>query len=99
MKSYIFKEHKKRNSYKKIEKKIFIKNGFHFIEKNNSFNIIQNHSLKKFKETQKGIKMKVHNRCIFTGRTRSVFKKFKISRHFFRNKASYGLITGLSKVS
>ena len=99
MKSNIFKEHKRRNLYKKNEKMHFIKNGFSFIENNAFFKVINQHALKNFKYNKKGLKTRIHNRCILSGRPRSVFQQFKISRNFLRDKGSTGLITGLSKIS
>ena len=99
MKINIFKEQKRRNSYIKIEKTTFIKEGLTFIKKNKLSNVIQCHSWNKLKKTQKGLKSKIHNRCIISGRPRSVLRKFKISRHMFRTKASYGLIPGIIKAT
>lgn len=42
---------------------------------------------------------KVHNFCVITGRSRSVFKNFKMSRIRFRNKASFNSIMGITKSS
>jgi len=99
MKSNILKEKNRRKLYNKIENKYFIKKGFTFINKNENFDIAKNHFIKNFKTPQKANKVKIFNRCIFSGRPRSVFQKFKISRSFLRTKASYGLINGLSKTS
>jgi small subunit ribosomal protein S14 len=40
----------------------------------------------------------IHNRCIVTGRGRSVLRKYKISRIKFRNFVYEGLLTGYIKV-
>lgn len=42
---------------------------------------------------------RVRNRCIFTGRPRGVYRKFKVSRIIFRSLASNGLLPGLKKSS
>jgi succinate dehydrogenase (ubiquinone) iron-sulfur subunit len=42
---------------------------------------------------------RVRNRCIFTGRSRGVYKKFKVSRMVFRSLASNGLLPGVKKAS
>lgn len=42
---------------------------------------------------------RVKNRCTVTGRARSVYRLFKLSRLEFRRKALQGLIPGLKKAS
>lgn len=42
---------------------------------------------------------RVKNRCTITGRARSVYRLFKLSRLEFRKKALAGLIPGLKKAS
>jgi len=42
---------------------------------------------------------RVRNRCIFTGRSRSVYKLFRISRIVFRGLASRGSLMGIKKSS
>jgi small subunit ribosomal protein S14 len=44
-------------------------------------------------------KTRIRNRCIITGRPRSVYKLFRISRIVFRELASQGLILGVKKAS
>ena len=44
-------------------------------------------------------KTRIRNRCILTGRSRSVYKKFRISRIAFREMASQGVLTGIYKAS
>ncbi len=39
------------------------------------------------------------NRCMFTGRARGVYRKFKLSRITFRELASKGEIPGITKAS
>jgi small subunit ribosomal protein S14 len=48
---------------------------------------------------RKGSKVRVTNRCILTGRSKSVHRQFKISRIALRNLASMGLISGVRKSS
>lgn len=99
MKNNILKEKNRRKLYNKLENRFFIQKGFSFIQNNENYFLAKNHFKKIFKNPQKGNKVKVFNRCIFSGRPRSVFQKFKISRTFLRQKASYGLINGLSRTS
>lgn len=44
-------------------------------------------------------KTRIRNRCIFTGRPRSVNKLFRVSRIVFRELASQGKLLGISKAS
>lgn len=44
-------------------------------------------------------KTRIRNRCIVTGRPRSVYKKFRVSRIVFRELASQGAISGIKKSS
>jgi small subunit ribosomal protein S14 len=44
-------------------------------------------------------KIRIRNRCELTGRSRGVYRKFKLSRICIRNLASLGLIPGLVKAS
>jgi small subunit ribosomal protein S14 len=44
-------------------------------------------------------KTRIKNRCVITGRSKSVYKYFKISRIQLRNLALNGKIGGYSKVS
>lgn len=44
-------------------------------------------------------KIRLRNRCQFTGRSRGVLSKFKMSRICFREMANQGLIPGVFKAS
>jgi small subunit ribosomal protein S14 len=44
-------------------------------------------------------KIRLRNRCQFTGRSRGFLRKFKMSRLCFREMASQGLIPGIVKAS
>ena len=46
-----------------------------------------------------GSKTRVRNRCIITGRTRSIEQPFKLSRISFRQLAARGLLPGVYKAS
>lgn len=43
------------------------------------------------------VRMKI--RCEITGRTRGVYRKFKLTRHKFRELAHKGLLPGVAKAS
>lgn len=42
---------------------------------------------------------RIRNRCLFTGRSRGIIKKFKVSRITFRKLAHMGLIPGLRRAT
>jgi small subunit ribosomal protein S14 len=44
-------------------------------------------------------KTRIRNRCILTGRSRSVYRLFRFSRIVFRDLASHGEIPGVQKSS
>lgn len=44
-------------------------------------------------------KVRLRNRCSMTGRPRGILNKFKLSRHTFREMASFGLVPGVTKSS
>lgn len=44
-------------------------------------------------------RIRLRNRCQFTGRSRGFLRKFKLSRLCFREMASQGLIPGIVKAS
>jgi small subunit ribosomal protein S14 len=44
-------------------------------------------------------KVRLHNRCLLTGRPRGYIRQFGISRITFREMASQGLIPGVKKAS
>jgi small subunit ribosomal protein S14 len=48
---------------------------------------------------QKGAVNQIRNRCVLTGRSRSVYRLFRISRIQFRDLGSNGLIPGIRKSS
>ena len=46
-----------------------------------------------------GAKIRIRNRCEVSGRSRGVYRKFKMSRIALRELGSQGLIPGLTKAS
>jgi len=44
-------------------------------------------------------KVRIHNRCMLTGRPKGYMRQFGISRIVFREMASKGLIPGVKKAS
>lgn len=43
--------------------------------------------------------VRLRNRCVLSGRPRGYYRKFKLSRHCFRETASFGLLPGVTKAS
>lgn len=43
--------------------------------------------------------VRLHNRCLLTGRSKGYMRQFGISRITFREMASHGLIPGIRKAS
>nr|YP_009519281.1 ribosomal protein S14 [Codium arabicum]AYC65240.1 ribosomal protein S14 [Codium arabicum] len=44
-------------------------------------------------------KVRLHNRCLISGRPRGTFQFFQLSRHFLREYAHQGLLPGIIKAS
>lgn len=44
-------------------------------------------------------KVRLHNRCKITGRSRGYIRQFGVSRVLFREMANFGLIPGVTKAS
>ena len=44
-------------------------------------------------------KVRIKHRCDLTGRSRSVYRKFRLSRIALRDMANFGLIPGMTKAS
>jgi small subunit ribosomal protein S14 len=55
--------------------------------------------LKLAKIPRSGLGVQLRNRCQLTGRSRAVYRKFKLTRHKFRELAHKGLLPGVSKAS
>ena len=55
--------------------------------------------LKLSKIPRNASKARIRNRCDLTGRSRGVYRKFKLSRIAFRELASKGHIPGITKSS
>ena len=55
--------------------------------------------LKLSKIPRNASKGRIRNRCVLTGRSRGVYRKFKLSRIAFRELASKGHIPGITKSS
>jgi ribosomal protein S14 len=84
--------YKKTELFQKILKVLFI-----YIKNKNLQLVIQKiFFFKLFKSCFKSV---IKNFCLFTGRSRGVYKKFKICRIFFKKLSERGLFFGIQKLS
>ena len=85
-KCLIAREEKRRRLYEKFQKKREeLKASGNYEE------------LQKLPRDSAGVRL--HNRCMFTGRARSYYRKFGVSRLVFREMALKGEIPGVKKSS
>lgn len=89
---------KRRQLYKKYE---LIRNLLKSIIYNRNLKpIIRYNAFLKLNSLPKDSSIvRIRNRCVLTGRSRAVYKLFKISRTIFRKLASNGYIQGVQKSS
>ena len=98
MKCLYIKDKNRRASYLKLEKKKII---LQYIIQNLSLNF----EIREFAyaELNNLIRFntftKIRNRCILTNRARAVYRKFKMSRLFFKKLALQGELIGVKKAS
>lgn len=81
------------NELKKLQYKYLIKN------QSVNKEIRSEYINKLNKLNRNSSKIRVKNRCVLTGRARSVYKLFRLSRIKFRELASQGKIPGVTKAS
>lgn len=62
-------------------------------------NLRDKHRYKLSKLPRNSSFTRLRNRCIFTGRPRAVYEKFRMSRIVFRELASQGRLQGIQKAS
>jgi ribosomal protein S14 len=86
-----------RKNYFKFEiKKIVLKS---LLYNNNTF-ILKLYFDKYFKKFSKYTSIsQCRTNCLFLKNSRSIFKRFKMSRHIAKKYASHGFLTGLKKSS
>lgn len=98
MKSLIERDKKRRILYKHFEYKRKKLKSIIYNE-DNSITERKKAQDKLCKLPRNSSKTRIKNRCVITGRSKSVYRYFKISRIQLRNLALNGRITGYSKVS
>jgi small subunit ribosomal protein S14 len=98
MKNIIERDKKRRKMVKFYEKKrLLIKLQ---IKKNYNLGLdLVSLYLKLRKLPKNSCKVRIQNRCVITGRSRSVYKSFKISRLQLKELCSKGLIPGVNRSS
>nr|QIA60684.1 ribosomal protein S14 [Lepidozia trichodes]QIA61018.1 ribosomal protein S14 [Lepidozia sandvicensis] len=96
MSNQIMRDHKRRLLVAKYElKRMYYKAICQ--DRNLPNKIRYEYFFKSSKLPRNSSKTRVRNRCIFTGRPRSVYKLFRISRIVFRELASKGSLIGINK--
>jgi ribosomal protein S14 len=93
------KDKNRRNIFSRLEKKRTVLN---YILKNTNLNKdIREHAFLQLRLLFfKGAAItKIKNRCVLSNRSRAVYRKFKLSRIFFKQYALQGLIMGAKKAS
>jgi small subunit ribosomal protein S14 len=94
MKYLVIKDKNIRNSIKKNElKKLVLKSLLNNLNINKKMRAYFFIKVKKI--PKKSNKIRAVNRCLFTNRAHSVFKKFKISRLFFKKLVCQGDLVGI----
>jgi ribosomal protein S14 len=98
MKNLIEKDKKRRYLYANYEKKYLI---LKYLTQNINLPLqVRQKAQEKLSNLPlHGSKVRLRNRCVLTGRGRSVYKKFRLSRLMFRQLALQGELTGVKKIS
>lgn len=98
MKNLIEKDKKRRKLFSLYERKRII---LDYIHKNTNLPIqVRQDAYKQLITLPRNSSfVKVRNRCVLTGRSRAVYRKFKISRLMFRQLSLQGNIPGIKKAS
>jgi ribosomal protein S14 len=99
MSNQIIRDQKRRAQLLKFELKRLQLKAFIQDRRSLSSDLRYEYSLLVSKLPRNSSKTRIRNRCILTGRSRSVYKQFRVSRIVFRNLASQGFIMGIKKAS
>lgn len=98
MKYLIKKDNKRRNIFKKFElKRLYLK----YIIYNNSISkeVRTNAMILLNKLPKNSSSIRIHNRCVITGRPKAIYRDFRLSRMILRDYAHNGLLPGIIKSS
>lgn len=98
MKKYLLKDLLRRKQIAKLELK---KQKLKYLFKNNElpFNIRLGAQLKLNSLPRNASKVRIKNYCVVSGRSKGVYKSFRLSRIKFRELALAGLLPGIIKSS
>ena len=95
---WIIKDKKLRNCFNKFEiKKLVLKSLLYNKLLSFDYKIYFDNIFKKFPYNSSISKYRTS--CLFLGNSRSIFRRFKLSRHSIKKYAPNGYITGLKKSS
>ena len=98
MKSWIERDKKRRRLVKKHEaKRNLLKSVIH--SDSLPKELRWKASLELAKLPRNSSKVRIKNRCVITGRSKGVYRQFKISRIMLRELALKGLLPGVKKAS
>ena len=98
MSNLIYRDKKKRNLYSKYEmKRVEYKSIINDLRLPKELRYNTMVLLNKLPRNSSQVR--IHNRCILTGRSHSVLRICKLSRIKFRDLASQGLLMGITKAS
>jgi small subunit ribosomal protein S14 len=98
MKSLIEKDKKRRKLFKKYESKRRELKAIIY-NKENSMELRNKAQIALSKLPKNSSKIRIKNRCVLTGRSKGVFRYFKLSRIQLRQLTLEGNIPGYSKTS
>jgi ribosomal protein S14 len=98
MKSLFIKDKNRRSSFQILEKKCLVLK--YILNNLNNTNSVRTFAYFELRNLLiKNSITKIRNRCILTNRARAVYRKFKISRLFFKKYALQGELMGVKKAS
>ena len=95
-KKHNFKDLQKRLLFYKLEKKRIILKSLYF-NRNLSFTLRYLFFFKLSNMKKNASKSRIRNRCIITGRGRSIYKLFRMSRLQIKDLAYHNLLPGLKQ--
>jgi len=90
---------KLRKVYKSSELIYKVLKIIYFYKNSNNLQLLIHKKIDKLRDLKAVFKLSIKNYCIFSGRSRSVYKSLKTSRISLRELGSHGLFFGLKKHS
>ena len=98
MKKYLYKDLRNRKKVANLELK---KQNLKYLFKNNElpFNVRLEAQLKLNSLPRSASSVRIKNFCVISGRSRGIYKSFRLSRIKFRELALAGLLPGIIKSS